>query len=155
MSFKEKVEEVFAYLPPSLDSVKGKLYENGKEIGLKTGYEPYIQHIPEVIEESQQVFIKLCVGEGILPDKFLNDKVHRQGIIGRYLDDSGSAAYKYWYRLMSIDEKYREWEQPYYAINFEKEGKDFHGVCINTLSPELITFFRDQKITNILQNNTN
>ena len=151
MSFKEKVEELFAYLPPSLDSVKGKLYKNGKEIGLKTGYEPYIQHIPEVIDESQRVFIELCVGEGILPDKFLSGKVHRQGIIGRYLDDSGSGAYKYWNRFMCIDEKYREWEQPYYAINFKKESKDFHGVCINNLSPELIIFFRDQKIKTILE----
>lgn len=151
MSFKEKVEELLAYLPPSLDSVKGKLYENGKEIGLKTGYEPYIQHIPEVIKEVQENFIELCVEEGILPDKFLKGNVHRQGIIGRYLDDSGSGAYKYWNRFMCIDEKYREWEQPYYAINFEKEDKDFDGVCINTLSLELVTFFRDQKINQIIK----
>lgn len=151
MSFKEKAEKLFTYLSPSLNSFKGKLYENGKEIGLKTGYEPYIQHIPGVIDEVQQVFIELCVQEGILPDKFLKGKVHRQGIIGRYLDDSGSGAYKYWNRFMCIDEKYREWEQPYYAINIENEGKDFNGVCINSLSPELITFFRDQKIKTILQ----
>jgi hypothetical protein len=152
MSFKEKVEKLFIYLPPSLDSVKGELYENGKKIGLKTGYEPYIQHIPEVIEEAQQVFIDLCVQEKILDDSFLKGKVHRQGIIGRYLDDSGSGAYKYWNRFMCIDEKYREWEQPYYAINAEKEdmGLYFEGVCINNLSPELITFFRDQKIKKVL-----
>lgn len=151
MNFKEKVEELLSYLPPSLDSVKDKLYENGKEIGLKTGYEPYIQHIPEVIEEVQETFIELCVEQGILPDKFLKNKVHRQGIIGRYLDDSGSGSYKYWYRFMCIDEKYREWEQPYYAINSEKENMDFEGVCINTLSPKLITFFRDQKIKSIIE----
>lgn len=150
MTFGEKIQELFTHLPPSLDSVRDKLYENSKEIGLKTGYEPYIQHIPEVIEEAHQVFIELCVQEGILPDKFLKGKVHRQGIIGRYLDDSGSVAYVYWNRFKCIDEKYREWEQPYYSINFEKEGKDFHGVCINTLSPELISFFRDQKLKTIL-----
>lgn len=150
MSFKEKVEELFTYLPPSLGSVKGKLYENGNEIGLKTGVEPYIQHTPEIIEEAQRVFIEICVQEGILNDKFLKENVHRQGIIGRYLDDSGSGAYKHWNRFMCIDEKYREWEQPYYAINFEKEGKDFEGFCINNFSPELITFFRDQKINQII-----
>jgi hypothetical protein len=146
----KKVEELFSYLPPSLNSVKDKLYENGNEIGLKTGYEPYIQHIPEMIEEVQSVFIELCVQEGILDKKFLKGKVHRQGIIGRYLDDSGSGIYKYWNRFMCIDEKYREWEQPYYAINTDIEGKDFHGVCINNLSPKLISFFRDQKIKTIL-----
>jgi hypothetical protein len=144
------LEKIFSYLPPSLDKVKDKLYENGSEIGLKTGYEPYIQHTPEVVEEVQLAFIELCVKGGILPEKFLEGKVHRQGVIGRYLDDSGSGAYKYWYRLMCIDEKYREWEQPYYAINTDIEGKDFHGVCINALSPELMSFFRDQKINQII-----
>ena len=146
----KKVEELFSYLPPSLNSVKDKLYKNGNEIGLKTGYEPYIQHIPEMIEEAQSVFIDLCVQEGILDKKFLKGKVHRQGIIGRYLDDSGSGIYKYWNRFMCIDEKYREWEQPYYAINSEKEEKNFNGVCINNLSPKLISFFRDQKIKTVL-----
>jgi hypothetical protein len=51
---------------------------------------------------------------------------------------------------MCIDEKYREWEQPYFAINLQEEGNDFHGVCINTLSPKLISFFRDQKINEVL-----
>lgn len=147
MSFKEKVEKLFTYLPPSLDSVKNKL-----DVGFKTGYEPYIQHIPEMVDEIQEVFVELCVQEGILPDKFLKTKVHRQGIIGRYLDDSGSGAYKYWYRFMCIDEKYREWQQPYYAINAEKEdmGLHFEGVCINNLSPDLVTFFREHKINSII-----
>ena len=143
-------EKIFSYLPPSLDKVKDNLSENGQKIGLKTGYEPYIQHTPEVVEEVQAAFIQLCVKSGILPEKFLEGKVHRQGIIGRYLDDSGSGSYKHWYRFMCIDEKYREWEQPYYAINSEKEGKDFEGVCINNLSPDLISFFRDQKIKTVL-----
>lgn len=145
------LEKIFSYLPPSLDKVKDKLYKNGDEVGLKTGYEPYIQHTPDVVEEVQSAFIELCVKEGVLPEKFLHGKVHRQGIIGRYLDDSGSGTYKYWYRFMCIDEKYREWEQPYYAINTDKEGKDFTGVNINTLSPELISFFREQKINEVLR----
>ena len=59
MSFKEKAEKLFTYLPPSLDSVKGKLYEND---ALKTtsggnafGYEPYIQ--PEMIDKIQGKFV--------------------------------------------------------------------------------------------------
>jgi len=150
MEFKENLENLFNLLPPSLNSVKDNLSENGQKVGLKTGYEPYIQHIPEMIEEAQNTFIELCVQKGILDKKFLDGKVHRQGIIGRYLDDSGTLAYKYWYRFMCIDEKYREWEQPYYAINTDIEGKDFHGVCINNLTPELISFFRDQKIKTVL-----
>jgi len=146
----QKLEKIFSYLPPSLDKVKNNLSENGHKIGLISEYEPYIQHIPEMVEEAQRSFIELCVQEGILDKKFLSGKVHRQGIICRYLDDSVSGIYKYWNRFMCIDEKYREWEQPYYAINFEKEGKDFHGCCINTMSPELISFFRDQKINEVL-----
>jgi hypothetical protein len=146
----KKIDEIFSLLPPSLNSVKDKLYENGNKIGLKTGYEPYIQHIPEMVEEAQRSFIELCVQEGILDKKFLSGKVQRQGAIGRYLDDSGSGIYKNWYRFMCIDEKYREWQQPYYAIPSVKEGKDFQGVCINTLSPELMSFFRDQKINEVL-----
>lgn len=146
----QKLEKIFSYLPPSLDKVKDKLYENGQKINFITGYEPYIQHIPEMVEEAQRSFIELCVQEGILDKNFLSGKVHRQGIIGRYLDDSGSSIYKYWNRFMCIDEKYREWERPYYAINSEKEGKNFNGVCINNLSPELISFFRDQKIKTVL-----
>ena len=144
----KKIDEIFSYLPPSLDKVKDKLYESGNEVRLKSAYEPYIQHIPEIVEEAQSAFIELCVQERVLPEKFLQGKVHRQGIIGRYLDDGSFS--KHWYRFMCIDEKYREWEQPYFAINFEKEGKDFEGACINNLSPELMSFFRDQKIKTVL-----
>ena len=144
----KKIDEIFSYLPPSLSSVKDNLIENGQKIGLKTGYEPYIQHTPEIVEEAQEAFIELCVQESVLPEKFLQGKVHRQGIIGRYLDDGSFS--KHWYRFMCIDEKYREWEQPYFAINFEKEESDFEGVCINNLSTELISFFRDQKIKTVL-----
>jgi hypothetical protein len=142
---EEKLKKLFSYLPPSINDVRGNLYENGNGFN-----DPYIQHTPEIVEEVQAAFIELCVQEGVLPEKFLQGKVHRQSIIGRYLDDSNSIFYKHWYRFMCIDEKYREWQQPYFAINIEKEGKDFHGLCINTLSPELIEFFRDQKINEVL-----
>ena len=42
----------------------------------------------------------------------------RNSIIGRYLDDAGTnAVYSAWYRFMSMDDLYREWGQPYYALN--------------------------------------
>ena len=145
MTFKEKVEEILCNLPPPVEDI----IKNMNGIGFKTGYEPYIQHAPSVIENLQKDFIKICVQEGILPDRFLEGNIHRQGIIGS-LDDSGSGAYKYWYRFMCVDEKYREWQQPYYAINYDKEFVEFEGVCINNMSRELVEFFRDQKIKNVL-----
>lgn len=43
------------------------------------------------------------------------------GWIGRYFDDGGhNCLYEAWSRLRCIDEKGREWGQPYYALNPEK-----------------------------------
>jgi hypothetical protein len=49
---------------------------------------------------------------------------------------------------MCIDSKYKEWEQPYFA--FAQDGIA-DGICINDLCPQLIQFFRDQKIDNLLE----
>jgi len=50
--------------------------------------------------------------------------IHNNSIVGRYVCDSGNKALnKAWYRLMCTDDQYREWGQPYYAINPTK-GKD-------------------------------
>jgi hypothetical protein len=43
--------------------------------------------------------------------------VHPQSIVGRILSDCDSVLYKAWSRVMCMDDKYREWGQPYYALN--------------------------------------
>lgn len=50
------------------------------------------------------------------------EKVHRQSIVGRVLSDSDQLLYGAWYRVMCIDDKCREWGQPYFA-NHPEEGE--------------------------------
>jgi hypothetical protein len=95
-----------------------------------------------MVTNARKEFIKLCVDDGILPSKFLSDPMNI--MIGRYLDDT--IAYKYWQRFMCIDNKYREWEHPYF-INYDR---NLEGICINNISSEIIEFFRDKKIDTIL-----
>jgi hypothetical protein len=40
----------------------------------------------------------------------------------RILDECDSLVYRYWSRFMCIDKQFREWGQPYYALN-PSEGK--------------------------------
>jgi len=40
--------------------------------------------------------------------------------IGRVLDDSDSALYYFWAKLICVDKKYRYWGQPYYALHPER-----------------------------------
>lgn len=132
----KKIEDIMSMLPPSvliLDSISPE----------------YIQHIPSVVEKAQFEFIELCKDRGILPKDMDSNNVSRQGIVGRYLDDSGSSLYKNWYRFMCIDSLYREWSQPYYAHN-ELKYNETNSTCINKKYPELISYFRDIKIDSIL-----
>jgi len=45
-------------------------------------------------------------------------------IIGRYLSDSSSAFYKGWWILLCIDDKGRQWSQPYYTNNYPVDAKE-------------------------------
>lgn len=111
---------------------------------------PYIQHVPEEVEKVQSEFLRLCANV-LKSNYYINGKAHRQGIVGRYLDDSGNQIlYSTWYRFMCIDEHYREWCQAYYAINHTKY-KIGECCCVNDKYPELLEYFRDKKIDVILK----
>ena len=43
-------------------------------------------------------------------------KKEPRGFVGRYLDDGNSPAYSIYGVLLSIDNKNRQWQQPYYAL---------------------------------------
>jgi hypothetical protein len=130
---------VLKLLPPSISDL-GKTLESG--VYLKDGV--YIQHIPKIVEKAQKEFLELCVEIGVLPNKYLEGKVHRQGIVGRFLDDCGKKEiYSTWYRFMCIDDNYKEWEQPYYT-HHKQEGHSLND------NPIIKQFFRDQKINQIL-----
>jgi hypothetical protein len=137
---QDRVDVVMSGLPKSLIKLKAE----GKYLM------PYIQHVPEQVEMVQSEFLKICAD--VLKDNhYIDGKIHRQGIIGRFLDDSGSKVlYSTWYRFMCIDENYREWCQPYYAIN-HVSYKIEECCCINDKYPELVVYFRDKKIDIVLK----
>lgn len=58
-----------------------------KQLGILGG-DKYIQHIPDDVEKAQSEFLKVC-SEVLKSDVYTKGKIHRQGIIGRYLDDCG------------------------------------------------------------------
>jgi hypothetical protein len=137
------LSEILDMLPPSISQLE-------EELGTNQAFdsEVFIQHLPQVVEEAQHEFIKYCVEEGVLSENFLNGKVSRQGIVGRYLDDGQNRKlYSVWYRFMCIDDNYKEWNQPYYAMNFEKYKNS--GVSLNN-HPRIKQFYRELKINNIL-----
>ncbi len=104
----------------------------------------YIQHNSDVVDKCQRSFMDYCYE--VLGNKvFLEKKIHKQGIVGRYLDDSGTDLYVYWHRFMCIDDKYREWGQPYFAINPDKGTQR----CLNDL-PGIKGKFRDIKLNEII-----
>jgi len=142
------LSEILDMLPPSISQLEEEFENN-----VAFDSEVFIQHLPQVVEEAQHEFIKYCVEEGVLSENFLNGKVSRQGIVGRYLDDGQNRKlYSVWYRFMCIDDNYKEWNQPYYAMNFEKYRNS--GVSLNN-HPRIKQFYRDLKINNILDNENN
>lgn len=139
-NLKERIDLVMQNLPISMEELNSK-YVSRNEV-------PYIQHTPDSVEKTQADFLKIC-DEVLKSDYYTTGKIHRQGIIGRYLDDCGvSELYSTWTRFMCIDEQYREWSQPYYAHPDKVKESDM--LCINTLEPELISYFRDKKLEQIL-----
>lgn len=149
LSNQQKIDKIFSQLPPMIDD----FVIDSEHHTFSTG-QFYIQHIPEILEKAQREFLELCYQ--ITENKiYLSEKVHRQGIVGRYLDDSGiKILYHNWHRFMCIDEQYREWGQPYFAINQNEQEKAKDKQSLNLLLPELRQYFlnhmRDEKLNEIL-----
>lgn len=85
----------------------------------------FYQHIPADVLSVQVTLAKLAfIAIGNDQDRHHYDAVINAdkpmglySLIGRFLDDCGGPISRAWTRLMRIDSKFREWEQPYYAIN--------------------------------------
>lgn len=75
----------------------------------------FIQHSLDQVRQFTAFFAKLI--ERKHGSKYCKMFMENpQGYIGRYLDDSGDRiASKLFYRLQAIDNKGREWNQPYFA----------------------------------------
>lgn len=150
MESNQEISKVMSQLPPMFDD----FIIDSEHYTFSSG-DYYIQHIPHIIDKAQREFLDICyqiTGSKI----YLSETVNRQGIIGRYLDDSGdSILYKNWYRFMCIDDHYREWGQPYFAINLNEQEKAKFKSALNLLLPELRDYFlvyqRDEKIKEVLK----
>ena len=149
-NIQNKIDIIMSILPPKINLTSGYAKSlNTKDALNISGMNPYIQHIPEKIEEAQSKFLNLC-HENIKHRLFNSERIHRQGPIGRIIEGN-DILYKCWNRFMCIDELYREWEQPYFSFNFQKYT-DKNSICVNKYYPEIITFYRNSKLESILNN---
>ena len=81
----------------------------------------YVQQDRVKVEKAMIEIVKIS-GIEQSPEFRKNPFACRHGIIGRYLcdgADSGSC-YSAWGRFMCMDEEYREWGQPYFAVHPEE-----------------------------------
>lgn len=148
--YMSKIEEIINRLPIQPGKTTISLSYSNDRI-------PYIQHIPEIVDNVFDDFVKLLEFEDIIP-RLNNSKCQfseKYKIISRYLDDSNSDIYRYWYRYCCIDNEYREWEQPYF-VELSNSGKlyerGYTAIEINN-TPELIPYFRNYKIEKIIYEN--
>ncbi len=77
------------------------------------------QQIDDLIHSVYKVLIKYY-GESSETAKLW--KQNPRGIVGRYFCDSNSPAYNAYFLLESIDNKNRQWNQPYFAIQSNKNN---------------------------------
>lgn len=113
-----------------------------------TGTE-YIQYPKKLIDDTERELVQLIDEE--LGTSFIEKGWNRQGIIGRYVDDSGKKElYGGWHFFMSIDESYRKWEQMYYTIPKSYEKHKHEAICVND-NPELKRQFRNLNLDTLLK----
>lgn len=115
-SIVEDIRAVQAMLPRAID--EGCLFANGGG---------YIQHTPATFA----AFLAAVQGlfDKHAPSLAKMFSAQPRGFVGRYLDDGGSPLYSVYMRICMIDDSYREWGQPYYAIH---PGTGKHVVWPNT-----------------------
>lgn len=150
MKIESKIDKVMSQLPPLIDD-----YMIDHDLHSFSSGDGYIQHVPAIVDKAMRDFLDICyefTGNKI----YLEKNIHRQGIIGRYLDDSNiSVLYKNWHRFVCIDDNYREWGQPYFSMNPEAQKIANTKMCLNLKLPQLREYFinhmRDEKLNEILK----
>lgn len=82
----------------------------------------YVQHVREAVLAAKRAL--LVLGKRETGHEVFNwpaEQVHNRSIVGRILDDSDIKPLgRAWWRIMCIDERDREWGQPFFAANPEK-----------------------------------
>jgi len=104
------IDEVEIMMKPFGKVRNGTSFANG---------EGYLQHnLKDVVKAKKKIMVLGKKEFSMKP----TDKIGF-GMMGRYLDDSGKDVLNSaWHRLNCIDDKGREWGQPYFALN-PHEGK--------------------------------
>lgn len=80
----------------------------------------YIQHTKEAFNAYKAAILELGgkhVHSAMTEWAKNPDEVHNMGIAGRYFDDGDHGLYKLWNRVMCTDADFREWGQPFFALN--------------------------------------
>lgn len=106
-----QIEKIMQNLPQEPDSCN---FRNGGG---------YLQHDPEIVKKAMIEILKLSEID-FKEDKekiFENPFSYRQSYyIGRVMTDGNNICWSAWCRFLSMDNKYREWGQPYFALNPDK-----------------------------------
>lgn len=89
----------------------------------------FIQHTEAIIQRVKGDLLYLAkpyLGD-LIKQEWIDrpQEVHPMSFVGRLFDEVDGPLRKAWFRLMCVDGDWREWGQPYYAIN-PTEGKQFN-----------------------------
>lgn len=109
-------EEALRYekISKKVDNILSKLFTPKDEECSFSNGEGYIQHSSDFKESLESDIVRLA-------NEWFNPKepyTHFNYYLGRVIDDSGmSCLNRLSYKLMCIDDKNREWGQPYFALN--------------------------------------
>jgi hypothetical protein len=141
MELQDRIDKIMEGLPPLLSSLK--MSQDPHKLN-------YLQHLPQDVDNVQNKFIELI--NEILNTSYIVKKEDKYEI-GRVLNDFGNIElYKGWYRFMSIDDQYREWTKPVFAISMN--GMELNETdkffCVNNDNPKVISYFRDKKLEEVL-----
>src|SRR3990167_4811519 len=108
------IDEIAAAIKPL-----GKRYDNG-HCDYANG-DGYVQHHVADVLKAKIALIEIT--KRVVPHKIWEypaAEIHPQSFAGRLLCGCNKYLYKAWFRFMCIDEKGREWGQPYYSLHPER-----------------------------------
>lgn len=97
------IEEVRVLLEPfrGVDIKPGEFVQRNSE------------QVQSLIDKTYRLLLRYYGASSEIPKLW---KKEPRGFVGRYLDDGDSPAYSIYGVLLSIDNKNRQWQQPYYAL---------------------------------------
>jgi hypothetical protein len=95
------------------------LLEPFEDVSIKPGefVQRNSEQVQSLIDKTYRLLLRYYGASSEIPKLW---KQEPRGFVGRYLDDGNSPAYSIYGILLSIDNKNRQWQQPYYALEANK-----------------------------------